>query len=675
MARFAKPEEEIPFVNFLRERFTGRKPELVISVGSPAFKFLERNYEYLFGKTPLLISGVADRIVNRGKIPENAAVVPLRIDLRGMIEDILKVLPETKNIAVIFGSSAIERFWREECRREFAGFAERVDFTYLDGLPFEEIRRRIATLPPNSAIFFGLLILDASNALFDPGEAIKTVIAEANSPVFAVMQNFFGLGIVGGRLVQEQAGGLRAAEVALRLLQGESPANLSTPPLLSAVPVFDWRALQRWGIPETRLPDGSIVDFRQPSMWDRFHWHIIGGAGVVIVQSLLIFRFLVQIRRRQVAERELVKSEQNLLMITNALPVLIAYVDSDQRYRFANMAYRTWFGVNPEEALGRTIREVAGEQFYAAVVPYVERVLSGETVRYSSDIELDIDRSVSVEAIYVPDVDERGIVRGFYVLVMDVTERNLAQLESKRLQDELLQAGRISTMGELAGAIAHEINQPLSAIMSNAQAARRYMNASAPDLDEVKEILDDIAKESARAGEIISRLRGLLKKAKTTEKPLDLNLIFREVAGLLHSDAVIRGVQVSFELDPRLPLVQGDRIQLQQVALNLVLNAFDAVAEKPREERRVLLRTSRKDSKVLASVKDNGKGIPAGEAEKIFNPYYSSKPEGLGMGLSISRSIVSRHHGHIWAENNAEGGATLYFGLPVSTDDRGERRV
>jgi C4-dicarboxylate-specific signal transduction histidine kinase len=244
------------------------------------------------------------------------------------------------------------------------------------------------------------------------------------------------------------------------------------------------------------------------------------------------------------------------------------------------------------------------------------------------------------------------------------------EAEARQRREELAHLARVATMGELTASLAHEINQPLSAIMSNAQAARRYLNASAPDMEEIREILNDIVKEDARAGEVINRLRGLLKKSKTEFELTDLNLIFREAAGLLHSDAVIRDVNMSLELDPLLPPVRGDRIQLQQVAVNLILNAFDALNERPRGERRTLIRTRSQDSQVLAAVIDSGPGISIGEAEKVFDPFYSSKPQGLGMGLSISRSIIHRHQGRIWVENNSDGGATFYFSLPVPADDR-----
>ena len=221
-------------------------------------------------------------------------------------------------------------------------------------------------------------------------------------------------------------------------------------------------------------------------------------------------------------------------------------------------------------------------------------------------------------------------------------------------------------MGELAGTLAHEINQPLSAIMSNAQAARRFLNVPTPDIQEVNEILDDIVKDDARAGGIINRLRRLLKKTKPVLERVDLNTMFSEVIGMLHSDAVIRNVSVALELDSLLSPVWGDRVQLQQVALNLVLNAFEAMEDGPREARRVRIRTRLEASQVLAAIEDNGKGIPPEASERIFDSYYTTKPRGLGMGLSISRSIIERHKGRIWFENNAEGGATFCFSLPVA---------
>jgi PAS domain S-box-containing protein len=665
MARFAQPEQEAPFVNFLRERFAGRRPDLVVTVGTPAFEFLARHRDYLFPETPALFSALAEQVMNSEPLPGNAAAIPIQIDPRGMVENILQVLPKTENIAVIFGSSPNEKFWAEEVRREFETFFSRIRFVYLNQLSFDDIKSRVAALPPNSAIFYGLLMVDAAGTPLDTDQAIKEIVADANAPVFSLFESYFGLGTVGGRLIPERATGLQAAETALQILGGHPAADLSRPPMPPSAPAYDWRALQRWGIPESRLPPGSRIFFRQPSLWKLYHWHIAGAAGLLVLQAFLIARLMVQRRRRDRAEKSLLESEQRLRLITNSLPVLIADVDADLRYRFNNDAYKTWFGVSPKEAFGRTVRDVVGERNYRIVLPYLERALLGENVRFAQDIELAEGRPVSVEGIYVPDRDEKGVVRGIYVLALDVTERNNALQEARRLQDELLHAGRVSTMGELAGALAHEINQPLSAIMSNAQAARRYLIAPEPDVQEVREILDDIVAQDARAGDIIHRMRAFLKKTKPDFARLDLNVIWREAVNLLRSDAAMRDIQVDVELDPALPPVLCDRIQLHQVALNLLLNGLDAVADCPRGQRRVRVRTWRQDAMALSAVTDSGKGVADGAAEKIFEPFHSTKPQGLGMGLSVSRRIVTRHQGRIWFENEPGSGASFYVSLPL----------
>ena len=666
MARFAQPEQELPCVTILRERFSTQPPDLVVTFGNPAFAFIRRHRD-LFPATPALVAGVPEQALRSGAIPENTLVVPVSVNLAGMVDDILSALPGTVNIEVVLGTSPNEIFWLNECRRAFDAFSNRIQFSYLNQLPFKDMRRHVARLPPNSAVFFGMLLVDGAGVPQDPSEALRILCESANSPVFALNESYFGSGIVGGRLIPERAVGLYSADIALRLLNGEPAAAIKTQSQSSSAPLYDGRALQRWGIPETRLPQGRIIQFSQASLWGLYRWHILGGVGLLLLQGGLIAGLLLQRRRRATAEHGLQQSERRLRMVTDALPVLIAYIDAELRYQFNNAAYVEWFGVNPEKALGRTMKEVVGESLYQNLLPHVERVLSGEPVRHAHDTALPNGRRISIEAIYVPDKDERGAVRGFYAMAMDVTERNSARQESKRLQDELLHASRITTTGELVGALAHEINQPLAAIMSNAQAARRYLNAPVPDLTEIGEILGDIVKEDARAGEVIHRLRALLKKSAIELESLDLNSVFNEVNGLLHSDAVIRNVNVSLDLEPNLPMVRGDRIQLQQVALNLILNAFEAMSGCPRGERRVLVRTWRKESDVLAAVSDRGRGVPDGDAERIFKPFYTTKPQGLGMGLSITRSIVVRHQGRIWVENNPGGGATFSISLPAAT--------
>jgi two-component system sensor kinase FixL len=218
----------------------------------------------------------------------------------------------------------------------------------------------------------------------------------------------------------------------------------------------------------------------------------------------------------------------------------------------------------------------------------------------------------------------------------------------------------------LAASLAHELNQPLTAILSNAQAALRFLSSKPADLEEVREILQDIVKDNSRAGEVIRRMRALVKKEELDFAPVDLASLIRDVVALVHSDAILQNIHIALELDDNLPPVQGDKVQLQQVMLNLLLNAFDAMKDCPVHEREVKLQLERNGMGVIrAAVSDCGTGLSGDKLDKIFQPFYTTKGEGLGMGLSICRSIIEAHGGRLWAENNTARGATFYFTIPV----------
>jgi two-component system sensor kinase FixL len=257
-------------------------------------------------------------------------------------------------------------------------------------------------------------------------------------------------------------------------------------------------------------------------------------------------------------------------------------------------------------------------------------------------------------------------VQGYLWLTRDITERRRLELERERLSRELAHVGRVFTMGALTSSLAHELNQPLSAILSNAQAATRFLNAAVPNLAEVRGALDDIARDTHRAGEVIRQMRALVRKEAPRYQPLDCNLLVGEVVTLLHSDAVIRKIRIMVELDSNLRAVSANNVEVQQVLLNLVLNAFDAMRDVPEENRTVTIRTWQLESAFTrVEVSDEGTGLSPEKLLKLFEPFRSSKRDGLGLGLAISRSIIEAHRGRLWAENNPDAGATFYFTLPV----------
>jgi signal transduction histidine kinase/integral membrane sensor domain MASE1 len=307
----------------------------------------------------------------------------------------------------------------------------------------------------------------------------------------------------------------------------------------------------------------------------------------------------------------------------------------------------------------------AGVVAAAEAVAGIDSVLRGERLSFALEYSLGMESTSRWFGLSVlPLTGRHG---GAVISQTDITERKRAEIDAQRSRQELAHFTRVSTMGELAASLAHELNQPLTGILANAQAARRFLDGVAPDLDEIRAILSDIIDDDRRAGDVIRRLREFLRKGPAEVAPLDLNLVVRDVVRLLGSDALIRDVTITVDLDQRQPTIKGDRVHLQQLLLNLLLNAMEATAEAGRESRVVTVRTRvLPDHTVDLTVEDTGPGIRPGAEKLLFEPFYTTKPSGMGMGLSIARSIVDAHGGRIHADSNVPRGATFHVLLPLA---------
>ncbi|HVI77627.1 MAG TPA: ATP-binding protein, partial [Candidatus Acidoferrum sp.] len=330
------------------------------------------------------------------------------------------------------------------------------------------------------------------------------------------------------------------ADVAVRILNGEKPGDIKTPPSPFAAPIFDWRQLQRWGISDSNLPAGSTLYFRELTGWERYSWQIALTAAVILAQAAFISALLHANRRRQFAE-----------------------------------------------------------------------------------------------------------------------------MQSRERLTELARVVRFSTAGELTASIAHEINQPLGAILANAETAEAILQSSNPDIAELNDIVKDILQDDRRASEVIRRMRSLLAKAPFELKRLDLNDLVGDTVGLLSALAVARKCELFTVITSEALPILGDRIQLQQVILNLIVNGIDAMQDTTRENRIISIRTSRLEDFAELSVSDLGPGIPEEKVKEIFEPFFTSKAGGMGMGLSIARTIIEAHHGLILARNRDHGGASFRIKLPL----------
>jgi signal transduction histidine kinase len=280
-----------------------------------------------------------------------------------------------------------------------------------------------------------------------------------------------------------------------------------------------------------------------------------------------------------------------------------------------------------------------------------------------------VDRFLSSDAALITGIVGLLILQTalIVVLMLQNHRQRQAQNDTKRQQSEVAHAARLVLVGEITASIAHEVNQPLSAILSNADAAEMLLSATPPPLDEIRQILDDIRRDDLRAHGIVRNLRKLLTKREVQMESVDLNEIAQTVLLLTKADAARRGIMVTTTFDDDLPRVQGDPVHLQQVLLNLIVNAMDSMTEVPADDRRLEIATRRRDARSIeVSVTDSGAGVKASELSRLFDSFYTTKPQGMGLGLSIARAIVQTHGGNIWAQSNGARGAAFTFTIPMA---------
>jgi signal transduction histidine kinase len=525
-ARFGDEDPEGPFVEYLRALFAKRPLDLIVSIGAPAANFVQRNRQRLFAGSPMVLMAVDERRVQYSNLTANDTAVAVRINYFSAFENILQVLPDTKDVIVVVGTSPIEKFWKEAIAKEVEPLANRIKLSWTDEMSFEALLKQASTFPPHTAIFWELMIVDAAGVVHEGDVPLTRLHAVARAPIFSYDESFFGSAIVGGPLLLVADSSRQTAAVAVRILGGEKPGEIKTPPVQFASPVFDWREMRRWGISESRLPAGSEIRFRLPTAWEQYRWQVLVIAAVILTQTLLIMGLLYEHQRRRRAE-----------------------------------------------------------------------------------------------------------------------------LQSLQRMAELAHLNRVATAGELSASIAHEVKQPLAAVVAQSSAALRWLAHTTPDLNEARAALKKIVFAGNRASEIVDNLRSMFRKESSARRPLDITDLITDVIGLTSHEAQKHSILVrtTFSEAPK-PQTLGDQAQLEQVFLNLVMNAIEAMNSSKSDHRVLELKTSVNEGhEVLVTVADSGPGVDAENLEKIFDAFFTTKPDGMGMGLSICRSIIESHGGRLWA--------------------------
>jgi two-component system, LuxR family, sensor kinase FixL len=380
----------------------------------------------------------------------------------------------------------------------------------------------------------------------------------------------------------------------------------------------------------------------------------------------------IDITERKRIEEALRASEARLAAGTDLAGLGYYEVDYGERNCFLDDRFRDICGIPPDSQQGLRPVEFWLEHVYPEDRRFLlderQKLHDGKVDRISTEYRYMHPASGQKWIHHLARIASRSATGGgvrTYGVVRDITKAKRTERETQELRDNLMHLTRVNTMSVLSGSLAHELNQPLGIILSNAQAAQEMLLQEPPDVAEVQAILSDIVAADRRAGEVIDRLRALLKPGHLSLQPLPLNEVIEEVLRLINADLIGRGVQVVRELAPGLMPIAGDRVQLQQLVLNLILNGADAMAANAPGTRRLLIKTKLHQDRVQTSVQDDGCGLPA-NVEQLFQPFYTTKTQGLGMGLAICRSIVDAHRGRLWAEPHPEAGAVFHFELPIA---------
>ncbi len=660
-----KYEDEL--VRLLQRKYSGESIDLIYAFNRSALKFLLKHRGELFSNTPVVFIAYEMKRVAGLSLDAQVTGVGGRVELSPTLDIALALQPQTKRVVVVAGKMPADTAFVEQARQEFTPYEGKVEFVYLIGLPIEEVRTKLASLPDKSIVFYLWVSSDSTRQISPNPELISLLAPSSSAPIYGTSQTYLGSGMIGGRLVDFEALGTRAGEMGLLILAGESPKNIP----LQTIPnttMFDWRELHRWGIDEARLPPGSIVLYKEFSVWELYKWRIIVAISIIVLQALgIVWLLFTRAKRRQAEEAKdklatIVETSDDAILSNTLEGIIISW----------NAGAEKIYGYSANEIVGQHVSILAPPELKGELQGIVERLSRGERVDHLETQRVSKEgKRIDVSLTISPIRNERGIVVGASTIARDITARKKAEVEELQHRTELAHLSRVTMLGELSGSLAHELNQPLTAILSNAQAAQRFLAHDDVDLNEVRDILNDIVNQDKRAGEVIHRLRLLLKKSTVEHQLLDLNDVVSEVLKLVRNDLVNQKVTGQMELAPELPAIVGDRVQLQQVVLNLVMNGCDAIATGPTGDRKLIIRTGLNNGEgICVSVADQGVGLAPDNLEKVFEPFFSTKPHGMGLGLSVCRTIITAHGGKLWAANNADRGATFYFTIPAQPELR-----
>ncbi|MEY9145957.1 signal transduction histidine kinase/ABC-type uncharacterized transport system substrate-binding protein [Bradyrhizobium elkanii] len=666
LARNKDPANELRTVTFLRHKYAQRPPDLVMTLGSAALPFIMKHRDEIAPNVPVVFTSISPQTYAAVRPPPQVTGIVSDFNLDRTVELAERLQPEASRLFVIAGSGDTDRRWQAIARTTLESRERKFDVTYLFELPYAKLVGEVSKIPQDAIVILLTVFADGDGGAFIPAEVATALSAVSPAPVYAPYDTFLGNGAVGGFVEPFESVGVAAADMAIEIMEGRDPTALA-PRTNPGQYRVDYRAMERWSLREHNLPPGTSVLFKSPTIWDEHRGTVLSTLFIFGLQSLFVGALLIQRRKRLRVENLLKESEERMTFAAAAANIGLWQFDRNTDEFWASEHCRTLFGIVPGMPLTRKAFLAAVHADDLGIATSALRGAFDAKQAEISDIRILLPRDevrwVRMRARYY--AEHGGESHQLGGIFIDVTDRKFAEAEAALQRQEVEHLMRVSVLGELSGSIAHEINQPLTAILSNAQAALHLMAQKAPDLAEVRDALEEIVHEDNRAGEVIRRLRSLLRKGERKAESVKLNDLINSTIGLLNSELIRRDVNVKLELADNLPMTSGDPIQLQQVLLNLVMNAMDAMASTPTAKRSVLISTHEKPTgSVEVRVKDRGHGIPLSANGHLFEPFYTTKQHGLGLGLTICSTIIQAHGGKLTLVNDQNDGAIAGFSVP-----------
>lgn len=657
--------------NFLREKYANLSMDVVVMIGPMGAPFLLKYRDMIAPGVPVVLSDITRATYESLHAPPDVTAVITEYDVEKTLDLAARLQPGARRIVVIGGSDSVSGRWRERARKVIEARDRKLDTAYWFDFPYERLLTEVSQLPRDTIVLFLTFFSDSEGKPLIPRDVAAAIAKASSAPVYGVFETYVGTGVVGGYTDTYRSVGITTADMVLEILSGTKVTAI--PPRVNPKLAFrvDERAMDRWGLKQRDLPPGSIVLFHEPGLWEQHRTLISAIAVVIALQTMALAGLLFQRRRRRQAEKSLSESEDRMTFTAASVNAGLWQFDRTTDELWATEHCRAMFGLAKDIPLTR-------EAFIAALHPEDRRVAVG-TLRgvlrgqaAVTDIRV-VHPDGEVRWIRVRSrshLDETGMPDQLTGLFVDITDQKAAETEAELQHQEVTHLMRVSVLGELSGAIAHEVNQPLTAILTNAQSALYLLDQDTLNRAEMRNTLLDIVSEDKRAGEVVQRLRGLLKKGESRSEAVDLNELVDSTSALLRSELLRRQIVVETDLAENLPVVCGDSVQLQQVLLNLVVNAMDAMSTTPVPQRRITIRTLQTPAEgIQLLVKDRGPGIDAANGkQQAFVPFYTTKDHGLGLGLSICSTIIRKHGGTITLRNDdtgGTGGAVAEFSLPA----------